>query len=132
MIPQLATSLDHDILADIYKDNINITIWQRTLSSQLKKAINNLLAQNYKLNTSISVKPKNAFQSMQNEFCHIENTDCLSKDIAKLVDMFSFLFELKRVGLRLAVLDRPMCPRFHVDRVPCRLVITYQGKQLNG
>jgi len=29
--------------------------------------------------------------------------------------------------LRLTVLDRAMCPRFHVDRVPCRLVTTYQG-----
>jgi hypothetical protein len=51
----------------------------------------------------------------------------LSKDIAQLVDMFCCLFDLKRAGLRLTVLDRAMCPRFHVDKVPCRLVTTYQG-----
>ena len=44
-----------------------------------------------------------------------------------MVDMFCCLFELQRTGLRLSVLDRPMCPRFHVDRVPCRLVTTYEG-----
>lgn len=44
-----------------------------------------------------------------------------------MVDMFCCLFELKRAGLRLTVLDRAMCPRFHVDRVPCRLVTTYLG-----
>ena len=33
----------------------------------------------------------------------------------------------RRIGLRLRVLDKPMCPRFHVDHVPLRLVTTYQG-----
>ena len=51
----------------------------------------------------------------------------LSEDIAELVDMFCCLFDLGRVGLRLTVLDKAMCPKFHVDKVPCRLVTTYQG-----
>jgi hypothetical protein len=51
----------------------------------------------------------------------------LSEDIAELVDMFCYLFDLNKVGLRLTVLDRAMCSKFHVDRVPCRLVTTYQG-----
>jgi hypothetical protein len=51
----------------------------------------------------------------------------LSENIAELVDMFCCLFELKRAGLRLATLDRAMCPRFHVDKIPCRLVTTFQG-----
>ena len=37
------------------------------------------------------------------------------------------LFDLGKVGLRLTVLDKAMCPRFHVDKVLCRLVTTYQG-----
>lgn len=31
------------------------------------------------------------------------------------------------VGLRLHLLRGTMCPRFHVDRVPVRLLCTYQG-----
>jgi len=27
----------------------------------------------------------------------------------------------------MTVLDRAMCPKFHVDRVPCRLITTYSG-----
>jgi hypothetical protein len=53
--------------------------------------------------------------------------EVLAEDIAHLVDMFCCLFDLKRGALRMTVLDRAMCPRFHVDRVPCRLVTTYQG-----
>ena len=41
--------------------------------------------------------------------------------------MFCFLFGLKQAGLRLTALDNAMCPRFHVDRVPCRLLTTYHG-----
>ena len=44
-----------------------------------------------------------------------------------LVDMFCFLFDLEEAGLRLSVLQEAMCPRFHVDRVPCRLITTYRG-----
>ena len=51
----------------------------------------------------------------------------LSENIAELVEMFCCLFELKRVGLRLTVLNRAMCPKFHIDRVTCRLICTYTG-----
>ena len=51
----------------------------------------------------------------------------VSENIAELVDMFCYLFELKEAAIRLKVLDQAMCPKFHVDRVPCRLVTTYQG-----
>ena len=41
--------------------------------------------------------------------------------------MFCVLFDHDRVGLRLRVLDSAMCPRFHTDKVPCRLLSTYYG-----
>ena len=53
--------------------------------------------------------------------------EALRADMACLVDAFSYLFDLREVGLRLAVLDRAMCPKFHVDKVPCRLITTYTG-----
>ena len=40
---------------------------------------------------------------------------------------FACLIEARRVGLRLRVLDKAMCPRFHVDHVPLRLITTYAG-----
>lgn len=51
----------------------------------------------------------------------------ISDDVSELVEMFCCLFDLEQVGLRLTILDRAMCPKFHVDRVPCRLVSTYSG-----
>ena len=43
------------------------------------------------------------------------------------MEMYACLFELDEVGVRLQVLDRAMCPRFHTDKLGCRLVSTYLG-----
>ena len=51
----------------------------------------------------------------------------LVEDVANLANMFCCLFDLKRTGLRLTALNKAMCPRFHVDRIPARLVTTYSG-----
>ena len=39
--------------------------------------------------------------------------------------MFAVLFDLDKIGFRLSVLEHAMCPRFHVDKVICRLLTTY-------
>jgi hypothetical protein len=49
------------------------------------------------------------------------------KDIHLLADMLTCLLDCKEVGLRLVVLNQPMCPKFHVDNIPVRLVTTYLG-----
>jgi len=43
------------------------------------------------------------------------------------VGAYTCLVGARRVGLRLRVLAGPMCPRFHVDNVPLRLLTTYAG-----
>jgi hypothetical protein len=44
-----------------------------------------------------------------------------------LVRLFADLFEAERLGVRLTLANKPMCPRFHVDDVVCRLVVTLEG-----
>ena len=51
----------------------------------------------------------------------------LAEDIRFWSEVLVELTGCRRVGLRLAVMDAPMCPRLHVDRVTLRLVITYVG-----
>ncbi len=48
-------------------------------------------------------------------------------DVAWLAQAYGCLLGARRIGLRLRVLDRTMCPRFHVDDVPLRLVTTHAG-----
>lgn len=53
--------------------------------------------------------------------------DVLVEDLAYWAEVMSELTGSPRVGLRLARLDAPMCPRFHVDHVTVRLVCAYAG-----
>ncbi len=47
--------------------------------------------------------------------------------LAPVVEVFAALTECARVGVRLAVTGAAMCPRFHVDHVGLRAVVTLLG-----
>ena len=48
----------------------------------------------------------------------------LEEEILELGDVLHTLLGCDRIGVRLATLNMPMCPRFHVDQIPCRLLST--------
>lgn len=115
------------VLSDIYQKKINMAIWQRKHSAELTSAVACFIAENTVKPTRLTVSAEDAFDVLCDTFGDSKAAVILSKDIALLVDMFCCLFDLKYAGLRLAILDKAMCPRFHVDRIPCRLITTYQG-----
>ncbi len=51
----------------------------------------------------------------------------LLDQIAEASEMLGELVGCEQVGVRLEALSTPMCPRFHVDHVPCRMLITLSG-----
>lgn len=115
------------VFTDIYQDETNMAIWQRNLPLSLQKTVSEFVALNPTFQASMTLAPTAALarisETLGSSGAYLE----LSENLAELVDMFSCLFELKRVGLRLTVLNTAMCPKFHVDVVPCRLITTYQG-----
>ena len=116
-----------DVLADIYQENTNIVVWKRSLTDELLEASISILSTNPDLEISLVVSPQDTVSNLQARLDSSKMAMILIEDIHKLVNMFCDLFDLKRVGLRLTSLKHAMCPRFHVDNVPCRLITTYQG-----
>ena len=116
------------VLTDIYRPDSNIVVWQRSLEQDYAPAKQYLLQTKPKLQLSCTLSPGKAVTALTDMLGKSPASEALINDIAELVDMFCCLFDLKRAGLRLTALDRAMCPRFHVDRVPCRLVTTYWGE----
>jgi hypothetical protein len=51
----------------------------------------------------------------------------LLAEIGWLTRMYTDLLGCPSAALRIEVLERPMCPRFHVDRTGIRLVCTWRG-----
>jgi hypothetical protein len=115
-------------LAEIYRSDINVCVVERSVSNDLTHFIQQLLSEPRTLNlTQVIATHSFDLQSLLPKSLHFAGYQDFCRDIAYLIDVFSDLFELKTVGLRLGLLDKAMCPRFHVDRVPCRLVCTYGG-----
>jgi len=123
---RLVTGSQPTVLGEIYQEEANIVIWQRELSASLRESIAKFVAAKPGFQDSFTVTPKCALKSIRNSLAGTGQAE-LSENIAELVEMFCCLFELERAGLRLGTLDHAMCPRFHVDKVPCRLVTTYSG-----
>jgi len=123
--------IDPNVLPQIYNQDTNIVIWQRDLEQTLTNAVNTLITANALKPLELAVSPDDAFdqliKALKPEDNNRDEIKALCEDITLLVEMFCCLFDLKHAGLRLKILDRPMCPRFHVDKIPCRLVTTYQG-----
>ncbi len=117
----------HTVLTDIYQEETNMVVWKRDLANNLEQAADAIIESQPTLEEFLVVSPKEAFDSLKKVLGSSPEAEVLAEDITYLVDMFCCLFDLKRGALRMTVLDRAMCPRFHVDRVPCRLVTTYQG-----
>ena len=120
-----ALSEDPLILTRILEPEINLVVWQQ--QAQPSPFVDALLALPWKLNLKACVPLKTLNASLAEDLPDLPDRMNFVDQVAELCDMFACLFDLEQVGLRLQVLDQPMCPRFHVDRVPCRLTATFSG-----
>lgn len=110
-----------DAMTSIYESDINAAIWERTaipLSDEVMVEMGDIMLEACLATDAIeSWVEKNLSKAPK----------VLRDDVTELAEMYACLFEVSHIGLRLKTLDRPMCPRFHVDRVVCRLLTTYAG-----
>ena len=75
----------------------------------------------------MTASPKNIAKILEEAIGLEDDAIALIIDVKDIVDIFCCLFDVNQVGLRLVSLTHAMCPRFHVDNVPCRLLTTYCG-----
>lgn len=114
-------------LAEIYQPSVNLAIWQRKLNTKVNDYVQWLIH-----NTSISgirsVVPLHEIKSeLMSRLPEHIGLVAFVDDVHLLATMFVDLFDLDNIGMRLTILDKTMCPRFHTDKLPCRLVSTYIG-----
>lgn len=123
----LADDYHPSALADIYQDSISMAVWRRQLEGNVSHYAVSLAQRSPCFQTRFIQSPTRVLSHLQNELPLGKHRQAFICDVALVVDMFACLFELKAVGVRLAVLNKAMCPKFHVDHVPCRLLCTYTG-----
>ncbi|QNU65087.1 DUF1826 domain-containing protein [Halomonas titanicae] len=121
---------DHDIsvLPRIFEDAINIAIFQRPLPADIAFSAQAQCQTDRAWQYSWLGHPDEAFIADLRR--HIPAPDAASpliEDMATIAEAIAFLFDTQTVGIRLRLLTSAMCPRFHCDNLPVRMVITYFG-----
>ena len=119
-------------LSDILEDGVNLAVWQRQLPLHIAEFGALLVALNEPLADSRVIELNNEdaapdLQGLASSCRDLEGYEGFVADVSWLVSAFACLLGAKRIGVRLRLLDKAMCPRFHVDHVPVRLITTYAG-----
>lgn len=111
----------------VFDETIQVVCCARQQDAQIAQYLE-LLAANQQLS---ALEHKTVYQlqkSMDWSFLpSAQGKEAFIADIEFLVDVYSELLGCDRVGLRIEVLNKAMCPRFHIDKVGIRLLTTYCG-----
>lgn len=121
-----------EILTDIYNPDCNLAVWKRTLSQDVALYLQCFAKtqQSVAIRTLFTCQPAmadNVRHCLQQALPKGQGQDAIIEDVVHLMEMYECLFEPQAIGMRLTKLDRAMCPRFHVDYLPARLVTCYLG-----
>ena len=114
------------VLSDIFSANTSVAIWNREpnviINAYFEQAF-------FALGLGIrGVFPMTTLtQALTDTLPEKDGKQEAVEDIYLLSDMLTCLFDCDSVGLRLVPLKSAMCPKFHVDNIPVRLVNTYLG-----
>ncbi len=130
--PQQVSGHSPEILAGVLDNSTNLSIWQRQLPVHIVNFATLLLSLDEPLSDAISLNISDerscpSLIHLASRFKDLEGFEGFIADIEWLVSAYACLLGAKRIGLRLRALDKAMCPRFHVDHVPVRLITTYAG-----
>lgn len=119
------------VLAEILQDGVNLAAWQRRLPAQVADfstvllSLDPLLADERVIDVDERHPPQ--LPGLLPGAADLHGYESFVADVAWLVAAYTCLLGARRIGLRLRVLEGAMCPRFHVDKVPLRLLTTYIG-----
>ncbi len=121
-----------EVFTQILADEVNLALWQRQLPAHIADFGAVLLSLNEPLAESLSLAmptddAEPDLRGLAAGFSDLVGYEGFMADVSWLVSAFACLLGAKRIGLRLRVLDKAMCPRFHVDHVSVRLITTYAG-----
>ena len=122
-----ASGLDLAVLAEVFDEAITIAIMQRQLDSAMRASIAaQCAAQPWQLAWR---GPADATleQALIRSMPAPQQATELIADVRLLAKAVACLFDVEAVGIRMRLLDGAMCPRFHCDNLPARLVTTYSG-----
>lgn len=123
---QQKQATDLAVLTDIFEPDVNLTIWQRSLPDTVQQYATSLISA-LKLPLQHRLALNDISALLDRVLPEATGKADFITDVQQLAEIFACLMDCPELGLRLKVLQQPMCPKFHTDHLLCRLVSTYIG-----
>ena len=114
-------------LAGIFDDAINVGVLERSLAPGVARYADILASESGWSFTGILDAGEGAAEGIARALPQGAGREALGQDIAFWMEVIAELTGADRIGVRLARLEKPMCPALHVDKVTVRVVTTYTG-----
>ncbi|TDF39251.1 DUF1826 domain-containing protein [Alteromonadaceae bacterium M269] len=117
---------DPTVLSEVFAPEHSVVVWER----QKNELIEHYFMEQY---SSLGIRLREVFNiqslkaGLRDVLPDANGKELLIEDIYLLSDMLTCLFDCEQVGVRLTPMEQAMCPRFHADNIPVRLVCTYVG-----
>jgi hypothetical protein len=111
-------------LSAIYEDAVNIVVLRRSLLAPLAADVVRVVVDPH-FRKLIVIKPNDRGRSKLNE--SLAGLSALAADIGLWAEVIGELTGCELVGVRLERVITAMCPRFHTDKVPLRVVSAFAG-----
>lgn len=122
---------DPDILTDIHAPGVSAAIWRRTPDPAFQSWVDGL--DDARLPRLRTFVPVHKAETAVLIACGIAATpqgpelDRFARDVGALTVMYCRIMGTDYARIRLDVTDDAMCPKFHLDNIPARLICTYRG-----
>ena len=115
--------------AAIYDEGVELVSVSRPASGSLDALAEHLFAsrQDVRIEWEQAARDADTPLAALSMSIDAEPLSALAEEITLASDMLSELVGCERIGIRVTTLRRPMCPRFHVDHIPCRMLVTIGG-----
>lgn len=126
----IATHGDNpECLTAIFQEEVNLATWHRTLPGQITNFAAKFADEAGSFERFVGLEADDKLEQIVPGWAlELPGANAWLADVQEIIDMYRCLFEPAAVGVRLHVLPTTMCPRFHTDRVPARLLVTYNGR----
>jgi hypothetical protein len=118
-----------ECLTEIFRDEVNLAVWRREPRTECLDFATNFASEVSSFERFIvQRKGEPIDEALPGWALDFSGAQAWLEDVRELISMYRCLFEPAAVGIRVHVLADTMCPRFHTDRVPARLLVTYAGR----
>ena len=117
-----------DDLGKIFDENIELVSVDRPRSEELETLADKLFVRrtvlelDWQQETKDEGAPQKRLETLKHEKCAP-----LVREILYVNRILLRLFNCEAVRVRVTTISGPMCPKFHTDYVPCRMLVTVSG-----